>query len=342
MSETSVKPKQVALPSDFPARTIVFPDPISRLIYGIFGIQARVAEAGQKLASEFKALLSSANAPGGVEHLKYVDPQGSECDVFLTFWSDAERHKRWFAQPAVCAWWRALPITGEVGVWREVMNCSKDYYQFGGGGDRKGGIGVLGELAPTDKFGYWGGYRDRVPASTTDKFRSPLIDVPDPTTGDTLGRRLSVDAPDNICFIREAQAWDTAGPEERKIWMESMEPVVDRWVTMLRDKPQETGCLSMRHCAELDVKSGTVLERQSQIVFLLSLKHIERAARSTHTHLAVKKTYTEMYTEPKFKPQMHAWVEMLIAKKGELETEYVNCHPMTGLLPYFESREVDI
>lgn len=30
------------------------------------------------------------------------------------------------------------------------------------------------------------------------------------------------------------------------------------------------------------------------------------------------------------------WLEMLILKRGELDNEYVNCHAMTGLLPYFE------
>jgi aldoxime dehydratase len=164
--------------------------------------------------------------------------------------------------------------------------------------------------------------------------------MPDQVARETLGRRLTVETPDNICFIREGQAWDGAGAEERKIWLETMEPVVDRWVTMLRDKPQETGCLSLRFCREVDPDSGKVLERQSQVAFLLSLRHIEKAARTTHTHLSVKKAFTDMYTEPKFEPQMHIWVEMLITKEGDLATEYVNCHPMTGLLPYFESREV--
>lgn len=35
-------------------------------------------------------------------------------------------------------------------------------------------------------------------------------------------------------------------------------------------------------------------------------------------------------------------VEMLVLKRGELDNEYVNCHAMTGLLPYFESLVVDV
>ena len=44
-----------------------------------------------------------------------------------------------------------------------------------------------------------------------------------------------------------------------------------------------------------------------------------------------------MYTEPRFTPRMHVWVEMLIVKQGELDNEYVNCHPRTGLLPWCPS-----
>jgi hypothetical protein len=27
---------------------------------------------------------------------------------------------------------------------------------------------------------------------------------------------------------------------------------------------------------------------------------------------------------------------MVIVKEGDMQTEYVNCHPMTSMLPYFE------
>ena len=97
----------------------------------------------------------------------------------------------------------------------------------------------------------------------------------------------------------------------------------------------------MRFCQELDVTNQNVMEKQSQLAFLLSLAHIERAARTAHAHLAVKKTFTDMYTEPRFTPRMHIWVEMMIVKQGGLDAEYLNCHPLTGLLPYFEPQAVD-
>jgi hypothetical protein len=90
----------------------------------------------------------------------------------------------------------------------------------------------------------------------------------------------------------------------------------------------------------LDVETGAERDRQSQLVFMLSLDRIEQAARTQRVHLAVKDTFLGLYTEPKFEPRLHVWAEAFILRNGELETEYVNCHPRTGLLPYFESRPV--
>ncbi len=334
------QPGQAALPADYPGKTASFPAPIERLVYGIFGVQSRATDRDDHHPAELKARFAASDGPSKVEHLQYCDQQGAHCDVYLAFWADRARYRRWHEAPAFQDCWRALPRSGPVGHWYEIIDAGKDYYQYGAGVPEKGGISALGELVPCDKFGYWGGYRDRVPASTHDDFAPALRRMPPAVERATLGRRLRVETPDNICFIREGQGWDKAGPEERRVWQEKMAPVVDRWVSTLRDHPAATGCFSLRFCRELDYDSGKPLEKQSQIAFLLSLAHIEKAARTTHTHLQVKQSFTDMYTEPRFSPQMHIWVEMLIVKRGELANEYLNCHSHTGFLPYFEPIEV--
>lgn len=340
MDEASRQQTATAVRAGFPGRTAIFPDGVDRVAYAVFGVQAKADAEAAPYAQALRDLLLRPGGPGALERFHYVDPQGFHCDVFLAGWLQAQSYSDWFAQPDVRSWWERLPCHADhlVGFWREAMTPHKDYFQYGAGVDRKAGFSALGEIVPSDKFGYWGGYRDRVPASAHDKFITPLNTMPQPLLQDTLGKRLSVRIPDNICFIREGQSWDRAGDQERRIWKESMEPVVADWVSYLRDNPAETGCLSLRFCREQDVSTGMSQEKQSQIAFLLSLRHIERAARTAHTHLAVKDKLMEMYREPKFTPQMHIWVEMFILKSEDLETEYVNCHPHTGLLPYFEAK----
>ena len=136
------------------------------------------------------------------------------------------------------------------------------------------------------------------------------------------------------------RSWSACGAEERAIWADKMEGVVDQWIAFLRGNPLQTGCISIRDCREQEVESGGELEKRSQLGFLLSLGHIEQAARTQPTHLAVRNTLISMYREATFTPQLHLWVEVHILPAGALETEYINCHPQTGLLPYFEVREI--
>ena len=307
----------------------------------IFGFQATSQQDAAAQRERLATLLHGAHGPGTVEQCRYIDPQGWHCELLLAYWLHAADYQAWSARTEVLTWWQGLPAAGAqpVGYWREAMLAPLTRFQYGAGSSHLAGLVTLTGVEPSTRFGYWGGYRDRIPDSATDKFLSPLSAIPDRVLRETRGRRLRVITPDNLCYLREGQAWDDAGSEERAIWQAQMEPTVADWIATLRDEPQRTGCLSVRACREHDAKTGLPLERQSQAVFALSLHHIERAARTIPTHLAVKDTFTRMHAEARFVPHMHVWVEMLILKAGELVADYVNCHPHTGLLPYFESMD---
>src|SRR5262249_22904073 len=124
------------------------------------------------------------------------------------------------------------------------------------GGQQKAASARFLPLVPTHKVGYWGAYRDRLPASAYDTFASPHDALSVPVAQETKGKRLAVVPPENTCFIREGQGWSRCGVEERRIWQETMEGVVDQWIAFLRDNPTETGCISIRDCREQDVESG--------------------------------------------------------------------------------------
>ncbi|MGE0860286.1 MAG: phenylacetaldoxime dehydratase family protein [Gammaproteobacteria bacterium] len=326
--------------AEVPWRAARLPPGVDRVSHAIFGVQAQDAEAGMGRAAELRALLALADGPGHQEAMRYVDPEGLHCEVLLAYWLDAAMYQRWRASPAVDAWWRALPRDAAVGVWCEAMSVPLTRFQYGAGNDRIAGMVTLTGVEPSTKFGYWGGYRDRIPASVEDKFLSPVQQVPTPIVRETRGRRLRVQTPDNLCYLREGQSWDEAGNEEREVWQREMDATVADWVATLADQPERTGCLSVRFCREWDPARDSARERQSQVVFALSLHHIERAARTIPTHLAVKDSFLRMHEIANFEPRMHVWVEMFILKRGELVAEYVNCHPRTGLLPYFEAVEV--
>lgn len=331
------------VPSDYPGRVVGFPDDVTHIVYALYGVQTRAARAASDFIAKLSAHCRRADGPRHVERGQYRDNEGWPCELLMAYWLDPAAYARWWRDAEIARWWQALPDMAdrETGYWREILTPPKERFQYAAGVDDKAGSAATLPLVPCNTFGYWGAYRDRLPASHHDLFRSPLAAVPSPQRKQTRGRRLRVLAPDNLCFIREGQGWGQCEPDEKRIWDEQMAGVVDRWVAFLGTDPVATGCLSIRDCREQDVATGAVHARRSQLAFLLSLGHIEHAARTQPTHLAVRDTFIRLYSEPGFTPRMHVWVEVQILKSDELDTEYVNCHPATGLLPYFEVQDVE-
>ena len=115
-------------------------------------------------------------------------------------------------------------------------------------------------LVPSRQSGYWGGYSDRLAASAHDTFDSLYSALPALRLQETKGKRLSVEAPENVCFLREGQGWSVCRGEERSLLTENINSVADQWIAFLRNNPTQTGCFSVRDCREQDTESGALLE----------------------------------------------------------------------------------
>ena len=328
--------------SAIPGRVVELPADATHLVFGMFGVQSRQSDTNGAFIDTLRAHFRRRHSPISIERAQYIDPQGYSCDLLLAYWLDREVYRAWSSQPEVAAWWAELPCnrTSEVGYWREVLSTPKDRFQFGGGGKQRAASAQFLPLVPSRQFGCWGGYRDRLATSEFDTFDSPYSTLPALRLQETKGKRLSVEAPENVCFLREGQGWSACVKEERAILAEKIDSVVDQWIAFLRDNPTQTGCFSLRDCREQDTESGALLENRSQFAFLLSLGHIEHAARTQPTHLAVHDTIIRMYKEATFTPKLHLWVEVHVLPAGAVETEYINCHPQTDCLPYFDAHTV--
>ena len=326
------------VPEDYPGRVVAFPQGVSHLVFAMHGIQSPNESAREHFIVGLSEAFASLDAPVRLERCQFTDQKGCACDMLLSYCADHLAYAKWWQSPDTRDKWQALISAPDedTGYWREELLTHNQHFNYAAGVEDKVASAALLPLAPSKTFGYWGAYRDRLPASADDEFASPYADVPPVINRETKGRRVSVQIPDNLCLIREGQGWGNCEPEEKAIWDQHMAGVVNEWVDFLASDPHQTGCLSVRKCREVEVLTGSGQPRQSQIAFLLSLGHIEHAARTHSTHLAVHKSFIQMYREPKFEPKMHVWVEVHILKQSDLETEYINCHNKTGLLPYFE------
>lgn len=330
-SAAGIAPSTV--PDDYPGRVTHFPETVSEIVLGIFGVQAPDAATASAVRGELCELTHGEHGATHRETAGHVDPHGVPTQLLVAYWTGESDYRAWWARADVQEYWAGAG-QDETGVWREVMITGPERHQYASGQEDPAGPSEFLPLEPSDKFGFQGSYRARMRSAETDDFASSVPTLPEPAERDTRGRRLTVAVPENICFIREGQTWDLCSSEERAIWDAQMGPVIDDWVATLRDNPVRTGCISVRDCREQDL-TGRQIDRRSQFAFLLSLRHIEEAARTDPAHLRLMKAFNDMYANLDFAPRMNIWVEVHIPRPGGIEAEYLNCHPRTGFLPYF-------
>jgi aldoxime dehydratase len=321
---------------DYPGKVTRFLDQNATLVLSIIGFQSAEPARAAHRRRELLALLGGDFAPDAVEHARHVDAAGLHGRLSFLYWKTDSDYLGWWNRPDVRTWWASLPLTGPDGTWRETMATTAGRHQYATGQKSPAGPSAFLPLTPSPHFGFQGAYRARMADSRFDRLGNEIRELGQPRPADSLGRRLTVSLPQNVCFIREGQTWDECSEAELQVWQEQMNPVIDDWVAELGRNPAGTGCISIRDCIEQDGNDRD-LQRRSEIAFLLSLGHIEKAARKNPSHLALMNAFTSMYAEATFDPTMNIWVEVQIPHSGKLEAEYINCHGLTGFLPFFES-----
>ena len=88
------------------------------------------------------------------------------------------------------ALWKNLPTDGDTGYFRETMHVPRERFNYAAGTEDQHGSAAVFPLEPCATFGYWGAYRDRLPASKTDAFESEVAELTVNPDVQTRGRRF--------------------------------------------------------------------------------------------------------------------------------------------------------
>lgn len=315
---------------------------VRQIVFAQFGVQGPKADSGAEFIRTMRRLFSLEHGPRRIERCHHWDAAGCHEDILMAYWMDTDAYRKWLQHGEVSSWWDSLPLAGELGFWREVLSPDAERFGFLGFGlneNRRVGCIHAVRSKPSEKWGYWGGYRDRFAASEADTF-DPEGDILAriPHEGTTKGKRVSVTIPKNVCFVREgAETTYITSPQEREGWNARVKPVFEKWIAYLRDSPQLSGAFCLRDTIEQNLKTGKDYEKHNTLIYFASLRHMERAARTQPSHVALYNTYMGMMTElaeASIAPELAIWAEAHILSRETVEIEYVNCHNRTGLIPY--------
>ena len=332
---------QTNMPKDwkppYPSWSAQFAPQVNTVVVGYFAAQYK-GEDNTGFREWMELVLSIDNAPVHHEQACYVDTAGYTNYVYICYWINPVSYLTWGGSPQVTAWWDdSMRQNGATGYWREVIFAPMKRLETLFSSEDAAGMATLtpGFTGPIREHGYWGGMRDRMPASAHNGFHSSagekLACLP---VTDSRNRRVRIAPPENICLIRSAQNWTRCRGSELDLYRNDVHPVLIEGMNYIRDNPLDTGCISCRFMDELN-ESGEKQSKTFGMAYFLTMAHLEAWVRSHPTHLAIFRSFHKMVRQLEFQVDLKLWHEVIVLPQGPHVFEYTNCHEKTGLLPYF-------
>ncbi len=306
-----------------------------------YGIQNRDddAHALHEFQQWVATMSTGFDAPDVTEYADYVDEHGNATWVAMFYWRDAaDSFPRWASRDDHEAFWLApARETGGAGYFREVFHVPNDRLEtlysdesmsVGSGA----GLGV--HEGPIQSHNYWGSMRDRIPSSSTDEFAATFVlsQAPEARTAG-FGERVIASGIDNLATIRSGELYDGLEGREKEVYEAELEPSVREGMRYLRDNPVASGCLVCRHMDE-STPTGERIPRAFAVAHFDSLTRLEDWSESHPTHLRIFGRFIELAQELQGNIRLRLWHEVIVTTADMQHFEYVNCHPLTGFLPY--------
>lgn len=315
-----------------------FDEGIEEVVFAYFGTQRSTGTPAGDFEDQFRSAVDGKSAPSFVTRAQYVDASGYQNDIFIAYWPGQDAFDSWWQASGFKTWWDTdKRESGAHGFWREIFTVPTRRFETLFSSQNPTGVAHLGNKfgEPVREHNYWGGMRDRVPDSKQDDFASTIGDkLPDAKLVPSRGRRVSATLPSNLCLIRSGQNWSDCSDEELETYLDVVKPKLTAGMAYLRDNPEDSGCASCRLMDET-AQDGSYAKQSFGLAMFVSMEHLESWSKSHPTHLAIFGNFFKMVEKHEGQLDLKLWHEVLIVDGDKSICEYVNCHPNTGLLPYF-------
>lgn len=278
--------------------------------------------------ADLAARFGGEDGPGHWDRARTVDDQGYRNVLTIAYWDEPARFDRWY-QAHGEPWLARGDAGGPLGYFVEIIRPSVERYEtLFSAHDRPEGIAVLAEVMSDEvqEHAYWGGARERIPLSQTDAM------APSGRPGvETKGRRQRIRPHENLCLIRSGQDWGDTDADERRLYLETVEPVLAEGMSFLTRHGLDVACYSNRYLRVIDAH-GRDTEKSFGLSWWKSLAALERWAESHPTHIAIFGAAMKYLSTLGPAARLRLYHEVSVVAADEQAFEYVNCHPDTGML----------
>jgi aldoxime dehydratase len=308
------------------------------LTVSLTAVQAPSEKESAPASQELTRLLAGAAGLLHSERVFFDDATGCRNQLAISYWADSGAFASWRSSSAVTAFLQD-GHDDDVGIWLEFMSCPRDRFEINNSTRTiSWGISRHYDTHEDPVHGYYGAMRDRIAAAEDGGLPGALGRLGRTRATDTRRRHLTVELPDNLCFIRTVQGWANCPDAERAYFLQRTYPVYLKAVKFLQSHPLETNCISAR----LVTHEGDdpQLPQTETLAWFLSLTDLENWVWNHPTHAAI---FNAMFTHSKkfaFDVQVLLGHEVLVLPKSGLRAEYHNCHNATGFLPFFDAEDL--
>lgn len=279
--------------------------------------------------------------PSFCELISVTDSNGAYNIAVIAYWPSKQSYTTWTAASGFRKWWEGLhPEDERHGWFLEVFFPSIDRFETVFSDDEvpEGAAHMRESVSgPMKEHVYWGSMRDRLPASQTDALvgekKAQMSTKKDDNQAGGQRRRVRVPGKPNLTVIRSGQDWSNTYPDERKLYLETMHPVLIKGMDFLRDNGDEVGCYSCRFMDVVDpVTHKADKDRTFGLAFFDDMSSLEGWSKQHKTHLDIFGGFLKYAKTLDNNVSLRLFHEVLVLTPEQQFFEYVGCHENPGML----------
>jgi aliphatic aldoxime dehydratase len=312
----------------YPSFSARFDPAVEQVVMAYLGVQYATPQPPAVVTVALAELLASAHGVDGPDHrdqARYLDEAGYHN---ILYWTDPQDFHRWRDHHE--SWTGPQHRSAEAGFFSEVLQPTTRRFETLFSSDRTDGVSVASEKLSGEiqEHGYWGGARDRIPLAQTDRLdpSGELSVETDPSTG-----LVTVRPHGNLCLIRSGQEWTETDGDERRMYLEDVEPVLRTGMDFLRDDGLEIGCYANRYL-RVTTDDSVETDKSFGMSWWRSLEDLETWSESHPTHVAIFRAALKYLSTMGVDACLRLYHEVTVTEAGQQDFRYLGCHDWTGML----------